>query len=172
MPPQLIALEYVVEDLERVLELLVDLIGLEVIRQERHPTLDAEMVTLELGQVVLTLIHPTADGDRKPVNRMASNLSQLVIQIDEPIAELTRRLGEGGAGVVVDTPAMSHLSLQSTESIFGVAPSLVFVGPDDIDGADTPDGPAGSNDPTEAEYPGSAGDSDTLDFSIAPMDPI
>lgn len=139
MPPKLIALEYVVDDLERVLELFVDLIGLPVINREPHPVLDAEVVTLELGDVLLTLIHPTTDGDRKPVNPMDSNLSQILVQVDEPLAGLTNRLAEAGAGVIVDSPYMNHLSLQSTQSIFGVAPALVFVAPDDADDAGTDD---------------------------------
>lgn len=131
MPPRLIALEYIVEDLDRVLELLVDLVGLEVLDRGPHPSLDAETVTIELGDVVVTLVHPTADGDRPPVNRLASNLSQILIQLDEPLADLISRLGEAGAGVVVDSPTMGHLSVQSTESIFGVAPSLVFIEQED-----------------------------------------
>ncbi|HTO01610.1 MAG TPA: hypothetical protein VL068_13145 [Microthrixaceae bacterium] len=132
MPPQLVSLEYVVEDLERVLELLVGLVGLSVIDRRPHPVLDAEVVVLDLGPVVLTLIHPTSDGDRTPVNPVSCNLTQLVLTVDEPLEQLTGRLAEAGVGVIVDSPSMSHLSLQTTNSVFGVAPALVFSEPPEI----------------------------------------
>lgn len=125
-PPRLLSLEYVVDDLDRALELLVDLLGLELIDRHPHPALDAEVVTLDLGTVVLTLLHPTAVGDRPAVSAVACNLAQLLVEVDEPIEQLNERLAERGAGVVVDGPTMSHLSAQTTASVFGIAPSMLF----------------------------------------------
>lgn len=129
MPPRLLALEYVVEDLEPVLELLVDLLGLEVISRGRHPALDADVVTLDLGTVALTLIHPTAEGDRPALGRPDCNLTQLILESGDPLADVTDRLGEAGVGVVVDGPSMIHLSAQTTAAVFGVAPAWVFTPP-------------------------------------------
>ncbi len=129
MPPTLVALEYVVDDLDRALELLVDLLGFEVVDRADHPSLDAEMVTVDIGPVAVTLLHPTAAGDRRALSPPACNLSQLVFTTDEPLTELTDRLAERGTGVVVDGAAMAHLSAQTTASVFGVAPALVFTSP-------------------------------------------
>ncbi len=129
MPPKLLALEYVVEDLDRALELLVDLLGFEEVERGPHPGLDADMVTLDAGGVALTLLHPTATGDRPAVNPQACNLSQLVFETDEPVPDLAGRLADAGTGVIVDSPTMVHLSANTTASVFGVAPAMLFIEP-------------------------------------------
>lgn len=126
MPPRLLALEYVVDDLGPALELLVDLLGFEEVARGDHPGLDAEMVTLDIGGVALTLLHPTTVGDRPPVTGQACNLSQLVFESPEPVGEVAGRLAEAGAGVVIDSDSMFHLSQQTTDAVFGVAPAFLF----------------------------------------------
>jgi hypothetical protein len=127
-PPLLVAIEYVVDDLDRALEVLVDLMGFEIVQRGPHPTLDAEQVLVDAGPVSFSLLHPTADGDRMAIVEPFSNPAQLIFTLpdDRSVGRLATAMSEAGASVMLDDPSTFHLSAQATESIFGRAPSFVI----------------------------------------------
>ena len=126
-PPTLVVIEYVVEDLDRALELLVDLMGFTVVTRGAHPTLDAEQVMIDAGPVAISLLHPTTDGDRQAIIEPFSNPAQLIFTLDDvgSVGRLATAMSEAGASVTLDNETTFHLSAQATESIFGHGPSLV-----------------------------------------------
>ena len=125
-------IEYVVTDLDRTLELFVDLMGFAVASRHPHPTLDAEQVLIDAGTVTFSLLHPTAVGDRMAIIEPFSNPAQLIFTMDDAgaVARLATAMSEAGASVTVDNDRTFHLSAQSTESIFGHGPSLVVTAAD------------------------------------------
>lgn len=125
----LVAAEYVVDDLERVEELLVDLLGLEVVQRTAHPDFDAELVVLSAGPVAVSLLHPTDVGDRPPFPVPDPRLAQLTFTVDDSAAfsDIRRRLVEAGAAVVNGGPRMFYFPEKFIEGVFGSAPVLVVL---------------------------------------------
>ena len=127
-PPRLVALEFVVDELDMILELLVGLLGFTVIAQHPHPALDADVIVLDADPIAISLLHRTQHGDRPAVPPTASNLTQLIFDVGAAgeLAALRHRLSEAGAPVVEDGPEMFHLGKQLTTATFGVGPAMVF----------------------------------------------
>jgi len=126
--PTLVVIEYVVDDLDRTLELLVDLMGFSVLSRGPHPSLDAEQVLVDAGNVTFSLLHPTASGDRMAIVEPFSNPAQLIFTLPDgaSVGRLATTMSEAGASVTLDNDTTFHLSAQATESIFGRAPSFVI----------------------------------------------
>ena len=143
--PQLIGLEYIVDDLDRVLELFVDLLGFEVVARGPHPEVDAEVVTLDAGAIAINLLHRTAVGDRPQILDPEVALTQLLFSVpgQGDLDALRTRLVEAGTSVVVDAADTIHLTTQGARAIFGVAPTLVFR-------TELPDGDAVDDEPADA----------------------
>ena len=129
--PVLASLEFVVEDLDKALELFVDLMGLEFLSRSQHPSLAAEVVMLSAGPVAITILHPTDDPDRMPLASPEPRMAQMVFMIDsdEHLLGLRDRMIEAGAGVMSDSPQMFHLGQSMIEGLLGKSPVPVFLVP-------------------------------------------
>jgi hypothetical protein len=125
--PAVLVLEYVVAQLDQALELLVDIIGLEIVQRYAHPAFDAEVVTLRAGAVAITLLHPTDVGDRPPFGAPDPRLSQVTFGIPgaDGVPQLVARLNEKGAATVLTGPG-AYLAPQMVNAIFGAAPTFLF----------------------------------------------
>jgi hypothetical protein len=125
--PAVLVLEYVVAELDQALELLVDLIGLQVVQRYPHPSFDAEVVTLRAGTVAITLLHPTDVGDRPPFASPDPRLAQVTLGVPgaDGVPQLVERLNQAGAATVLAGPG-AYLAPQMIEAIFGSAPTFLF----------------------------------------------
>ena len=136
--PSLMAAEYIVGDLDRAEELLVDLMGLEVIQRTRHPEFDADLVVLSSGPVAISLLHPTDIGDRPPFPMPEPKLGQLTFGIDdqEAFLKLRTRLVDGGAAVVHGGPRIFHLPEPFVAGVLGSSPALVVLDTSEVGGSE------------------------------------
>ena len=123
MAMTLMSLEYVVPDLDRALELLVDHCGMPLISRGPHPELDAEYAMVDAGSVVISLVGPTEVGDRTPVTFLGPNLTQLVFGADDYEARRTG-LAEAGASITVRDDSF-FITQETIEAVFGSAPVMV-----------------------------------------------
>lgn len=125
--PRLTAIEYLVTDLDRALELFTT-IGFPVQERTRHTHFDAELAVLDADPVAIVLLSPTDTGSGTPIPLPEDRLSQLVFETEDPgtFADLRERLVAGGASVAHDGAEMFHLSASLMEAVFGNAPPLVF----------------------------------------------
>jgi catechol-2,3-dioxygenase len=127
--PTLASLEFVVEDLDKSLELFVELIGLEIMSRNQHPVLAAEVAMISAGPIVITLLEPNDDPERTPMSAPEPRLAQmaLVVPSEEELIGLRDRLIDAGAAVMSDSPQMFHLSETMIEGVLGRAPAPVFL---------------------------------------------
>lgn len=130
-PPNLVALEFVVDDPAPAIELLA-LMGCALVDHYPHPALDADVRIIDAGSVTIALLTPTDHGDRMPLSPPASNLSQLIFDVEgaAPFQALRDRLVDAGAPVVAEGSNLFHLGRQVIDATFGVAPAFVFHTPD------------------------------------------
>ena len=100
--PQLVAIEFTVEDLTPCLYLFGTILGLETAPIARHPTLDADVAQIDAGGMVINLLCPTDTGGGTPLANPEPRLSQLnfVLQLTGELAELRSRCETAGAAVV------------------------------------------------------------------------
>lgn len=123
--PAVLVLEYVVEQLDQALDLLVGCVGLEVVDRYPHTAFDAEVVTLRAGSVAINLLHPTDVGDRPPFRSPDARLAQVTIGIPGGVEPVVQRLVDAGAATVAAGDS-AFLAPQLVEAVFGVAPTLLF----------------------------------------------
>ena len=125
--PAVLVLEYVVAELDQALELLVDVIGLQVVQRYAHPAFDAEVVTLRAGTVAITLLHPTDVGDRPPFASPDPRLAQVTLGVAgaDGVPKLVERLNDKGAATVLAGTG-AYLAPQMIEAVFGTAPTFLF----------------------------------------------
>jgi hypothetical protein len=126
--PRLRSLEFTVEDLEPCLDLLVGLIGLELVARYQHPTLDADVAQLRSDDMTVNLLCPTDTGERTPMPFPEVRMSQLTFTLDasEAMDPLRQRLVEGGAAVVQRDDGMIFLDAHLVEGLFGTSATFVF----------------------------------------------
>jgi hypothetical protein len=149
--PRLRSLEFTVEDLEPCLELLVGLIGLELVARFRHPDLDAEVAQLRSDDMTLNLLCPTDTGRGTPMPFPEVRMSQLTFTLDasEAMDPLRDRLVEGGAAVVQRDDGLIFLDNHLVNGLFGTSATFVFC-PEEGDEDLVDDDPAVDGAGTEA----------------------
>lgn len=127
MAPRLTAIEYLVTDLDRALELLTG-IGFPVQERMRHAQFDAEVAVLDADPISIILLSPTDTGTGIPIPLPTDRMSQLIFETEDhqSFVELRDRLVMGGASVAHDGAEMFHLSTSLMEAVFGNAPAMVF----------------------------------------------
>jgi catechol 2,3-dioxygenase-like lactoylglutathione lyase family enzyme len=129
--PALASLEFVVDDLDKALELLVDLMGLELLSREPHATLAADVALLAAGPIAISVIQETETVERMPLSSPEPRLAQMVFTIgsETELLNLRDHFIDAGASVVSDSPTMFHLSESMIEGVFGASPVPVFLVP-------------------------------------------
>jgi len=135
-PPQLVAVEFTVADLTPCLGLFGGVLGLEVAPTCRHPTIDADVVQVSAGDVVINLLCPTDTGVGIPLANPEPRLSQLnfAVPLPDELADL-RSLCEGaGAAVVEQGETLFYVDSHMTSGMLGADASLVFSCEDQPDG--------------------------------------
>lgn len=126
--PAVLVMEYVVAELDRALELLVDIVGFQVVQRYAHAAFDADVVTLRAGSVAITLLHPTDVGDRPPFGSPDPRLAQVTLGVPgaDGVPRLVERLNEAGAATVLAGTG-AYLAPQMIEAVFGTAPTFLFI---------------------------------------------
>jgi hypothetical protein len=139
-PPQLVAIEFTVADLTPCLDLLSGVLGFEVAPICRHPTIDADVVQVSAGGIVINLLCPTDTGAGIPLANPEPRLSQLnfAVPLSGELADLRSRCEGAGAPVVERGDTLFYIDSHMTNGILGADASLVFSSEDDPDGG--PDG--------------------------------
>lgn len=100
---KLLSVEVLVEGVERTIEVLRDVLGLEVL--ERRPATDVagEVAVLAAGEVTITLFAPAPEGPGRVLAERTPRLSQLVFAAvgdePDPTAVLLERAVEHGLAV-------------------------------------------------------------------------
>jgi len=135
--PSLIALEFVVEKLDEALELLVDLLGMELVDRYPHPEFDAEVALLNAGPIAISLLSP-GEGSGRPYPESKPRLAQMTLSVDDEAAfrSMRDRLAAAGASTVHVNPGLFLLSPHLTENLFGESPAIVLMLPPKEDSAD------------------------------------
>lgn len=136
VPPRLVAVEFTVADLTPCLDLLGGVLGLEVAPTCRHPTIDADVVQVGAGDIVINLLCPTDTGVGIPLANPEPRLSQLnfAVPLPDELAEL-RNLCEGaGAAVVERDESLFYIDSHMTSGMLGPEASLVFSSETEPDG--------------------------------------
>ena len=124
--PQLVSIEFTVPDLGPCIALFRDVLGMTIRGPERHPVLDASLVQVETGAIVLTLLCPTDTGNGVPHSFPDPRLSQLnfALPADE-LAAVRSRLEEAGAAVV-DHRELFVVDPELVKGLLGADAALVF----------------------------------------------
>lgn len=146
MIPALRSIEYTVADLEPCLELLVGLMGLELIGRFHHPVMDAEVAQLRSGSMTINLLCPTDTGQGRAMSRPDPRLSQLTFTVgaEQEVAIVRRRLVEGGAAVIERDERMFVLDAHMIKGLFGSDSAIVVCSEDEATSEDEAiDGNAG-----------------------------
>lgn len=130
--PVVASLEYTVHDLQQCLRLLVDTIGFGLEFRGHHPTLDAEVATVDAGGVRINLICPSDSGKGVPLENPESRMSQLdiVVPTDADAEALKARLVEAGAPVV-ERGDLFYLDTSLAQELFGVPTAFVMYAAND-----------------------------------------
>lgn len=74
-----VSIELVVEDLDRSLELLTGVLGLELLWRGPSALVTGEMATVDAGGCLLTLLEPASSGEGTILAERTPRLSQLVV---------------------------------------------------------------------------------------------
>lgn len=76
-----VAVELVVESLDRALELMTQVLGFPLVSRGPSVLIAGEMATVDAGGCLLTLLEPAASGDGTILAERSPRLSQLVIGV-------------------------------------------------------------------------------------------
>lgn len=127
--PRLSRLEWMVEDLDALIELLSGALGFQPISRGRHETLDAEVAVLATEGLEFWLVRPTSTGQGQPIREPQPCMIQLVFEaVDERRFEaLRQRLITSGASVSDDGPGELHLARTMVQDLLGDSPVLTFI---------------------------------------------
>ena len=127
--PRLRRLEWIIDELDTVVELLCHTIGFVLLETGRHTVLDAEFATVQAGDIELVLVSPTSTGHGEPLREQGACLVQAVFHIDEvdDYEALRHRLVTSGASVSDDGPGEMHLARSMIRDLMGESPVLTFL---------------------------------------------
>jgi hypothetical protein len=126
--PQLVAVEFTVPDLAPCIELFGEVLGLEVEPTFRHPVLDADVVQVRAGAILINLLCPTDTGHGVPHADPEPRLSQLnfVAPSVDALVALRRRCEDAGAAVVERGDELFYVDSQMSSGLLGAEATLVF----------------------------------------------
>jgi catechol 2,3-dioxygenase-like lactoylglutathione lyase family enzyme len=128
--PTLLGLEMVVDDLDRALALLVDVLGLELVSRAPSELVEGETAVIDCGSVAITLLAPAAHGPGPVLGNRDPRVSQLVFGVPgaESVERLQHEMAESGLAIA---PAGSAGFFATPESMVGALgmPTAVVVVP-------------------------------------------
>ncbi len=128
--PKLVALEFVVKDLNTIIALLCDVIGFELVQKGRHSIYDADIAIVSAGELALSLLQPTTTDDGLFFPSPDPRLSQLTFSVPSVsyVDELVERISEAGVPVH-ENESVVFIDQQMVEEVLGRSPTFVFVKP-------------------------------------------
>lgn len=126
--PVLHSIEFTVNDIDECLELLVDVMGLELVGRSRHPVLDADVAQVNSSLPAINLLCPSDTGNGRPLPNPDPRLSQLTFVVSDPDALATLRdtLVENGAAVVQRDKDLIVIDPQMIRGLLGADTAIVF----------------------------------------------
>jgi catechol 2,3-dioxygenase-like lactoylglutathione lyase family enzyme len=135
---KLLSVELLVEGVERTIELLSGVLGLELI--ERRPATDVagEIAILQAGDVAITLFAPAAEGPGRVLAERTPRLSQLVFAATDDAADpdaadptITLRDRALDAGLAVEPLGARgfFVTPECAEGVLGTSTAIVVLDP-------------------------------------------
>lgn len=137
MDPELslLGIELIVDDLDRAVELFVDVFGCPMLSRGPSALVAGESAVIDLGRVVLTLLAPAATGEGSVLAERAPRLSQFVFSSETThdgstdARPILRRAIERGVAVVPLDNGSFYLTPESVQGALGQAVAMVVTGP-------------------------------------------
>lgn len=124
---RVLGLELIVEDINRATSLFVDVLGFELQQQGRFDLFAGEMAVVTDGQIGITLLQPTTDGDEPVLADRAPRLSQIVIGTAPGTAPTaSQRVAESGLSVA-PTSSGFYVTPESIKGALGIETAIVVV---------------------------------------------
>jgi hypothetical protein len=124
--PRLVSLEFTVADLDPCVRLFGEVLGLEILGPDRHGVLDADIVHVMAGRIIITLLCPTDTGSGVPHSRPYPHLSQVNFTVHHnALGELRSRLESAGAAVV-ERDQLFFIDPEMVKGMFGEDAAFVF----------------------------------------------
>jgi len=73
-----IGIELIVEDLNRSIELFVEVMGCELVSREPSSLIEGEVAVLDAGNIVISLLEPVKSGSGAMLGERSPRLSQII----------------------------------------------------------------------------------------------
>ena len=132
-----IGLEIVVEDIDRAIELFVDVLGCPLLGRGPASHVEGESATVDAGNIIISILQPAGEGFWLKPSQVAPRLSQIIFGAHR--TELGRLAAETVASglPVVEADGRFHIPPEAARGIFGsmTAVVVVDVGADEADGS-------------------------------------
>jgi hypothetical protein len=126
-PLRVVAIEMLVDDLDRAVELFVDVVGCELIARGPSPSIAGEVATVDGGSIIINLVHPATSGEGRILADREPRLSQLILgSVDEAtLAGAHARAIARGLSVAELGDGNFHATPESVKGALGLAAAIV-----------------------------------------------
>lgn len=124
-----VGIELIVEDLDRAIELFVDVMGCGLLSRERSTMVTGEVAIIDAGTIVISLLAPSTSGDGAVLAERTPRLSQIIFGTST--AEVTGAAFDRAvvAGLAVSnlTHGRFHVTPESATGALGQPVAIVAV---------------------------------------------
>ena len=124
-----IGIELIVEDLNRAVELFVDVMGCELVSREPSSLIEGEVAVVDAGNIVISLLEPVKSGTGAMLGERSPRLSQIIFG-STAIAETTAtfdRAVSAGLSVSDMRDGRFHITPDSVRGALGQFVAMVTV---------------------------------------------
>jgi len=124
-----IGIELIVEDLNRAVELFVDVMGFELVSREPSSLIEGEVAVVDAGNIVISLLEPVKSGSGAVLGERSPRLSQIVFgstDANDVTATFDRAVG-AGLSVSDMREGRFHITPDSVRGALGQFVALVTV---------------------------------------------
>ena len=124
-----IGIELIVEDLNRSIELFVEVMGCELVSREPSSLIEGEVAVLDAGNIVISLLEPVKSGSGALLGERSPRLSQIIFGSphgDDTTATFDRAVS-AGLSVSDMREGRFHITPDSVRGALGQFVALVTV---------------------------------------------
>jgi catechol 2,3-dioxygenase-like lactoylglutathione lyase family enzyme len=120
-----IGIELVVADLDRAIELFVDVLGCKLLARGPATLLPGESASIDAGNIVISLLAPATSGESTVLALRRPRLSQLVFATDSTGVDETKHRSSDAGLPVVTGPGRFHIPPEAVEGALGERIAIV-----------------------------------------------
>jgi catechol 2,3-dioxygenase-like lactoylglutathione lyase family enzyme len=126
-PLSVLAVELIVDDLDRAIELFTDVVGCELIARGPSTSIVGEVASIDAGSIVINLIQPASTGDGTILGDRTPRTSQIIFgSADDDVRDAAReRAVEAGLSVMRLGGHHFHLTPESVKGALGLSTAIV-----------------------------------------------